>query len=1220
MRYCSACGQQLRDDVDVCPSCAAALGHSCRSCGAYAPAANKFCGQCGALLNAEQTATAQLLTVPLVPTEPSEGSRALHGRPSTRAGLGTRREVTVLFLDLTNFTAASHNLDSEEVFIWIDETLRLLASVVHKYEGTIDKFTGDGLMALFGAPLAHENDPELAIRAALEMQTVVRPLRERIMQKHGFDFQMRIGVNAGPVIAGNVGDGAHMEYTVLGDTVNLASRLEKAAEPGTVLVSTTIYQRTQALFDYEILAPLSVKGVGEPLHTFRPLRLRGQPGLVRGIAGLQAPMIGRDHLLAQLHGTLDAVCMLGQHRVALITGEAGLGKSRLVAEFRKIVRQSAVQFYQGACLAYARSTPLWVIAAIVRDILRLSEIDPPTIQRETLRAYLSQSGFADYDVLPYLNNVLGLEQDDLDIEMRLRRMDASMLQRQIHAVLRQLFLFEAERAPTVLVFDDLHWVDPASRDFLEYLIQTTGDAKLLLVLVSRDSERQTVVRPLIAVAEKAPDRLIDIQLQALSDAEGELLVDQLIRQNTAEALVIKQQVARRAAGNPFYIEEIIRILIDHGGLTNENGIEHITPQAAALLENVPETLKGLILTRFDRLPDFLRRTLQKAAVLGRSFPASLLQLLEGTSPVAISTQLAELEARQFLVAEPFGWAQGYAFRHVLIQEAVYGTLLKRDRQQLHEHVAQLIERAAFWPKDEQVEVLAYHYAESANPGKAVPYLIDAAENAARRYANETAIRHYRRAISLMSPDAAAKNDDFFRVRVGLGQALKFVGQFSEASKMLGEGLTPLEDRIDERGTRLRFFVTMLRELADVRQRERAYDAAIAHLEVGLQALGDAGDREEPALWRSVMDRMAWIRFRQGQLDDALALASAATRGVRLEYAEDPMTLASLFNTIGGIHWQRGDFAAAISYVDRSLQLYKDLGYAWGMAISYINLGILHYTRGNWAKAATSFEQAYVLQRDNGYLPEQALNLHNLGALHIEMGDHERARRDLETSRAISQRLGHDFSIVCAEIGLLKLAVVQGDFAAAEQHVETVQNLLTAAGSEEAIQARWLIALVWTARGDLSKGLECAQQALQMARAAGLSELESECLRVLGVVRVRSGDLTVAEALFYKSIAVCRQRNDVYRHGLALLELGRLYEQLSALGRSKQAGVQALEAYRDAAELFKRLGASYDFNQAQKAYDRLHSSSNTQKEDVIWHNQEFLPCKYWPETKRVVLMS
>jgi len=470
------------------------------------------------------------------------------------------------------------------------------------------------------------------------------------------------------------------------------------------------------------------------------------------------------------------------------------------------------------------------------------------------------------------------------------------------------------------------------------------------------------------------------------------------------------------------------------------------------------------------------------------------------------------------------------------------------------------------------------------------------------------------------PPAAARGDDFFRVRAGLGQALKFVGQFTEASQILLEGLAPLQDQIDERGARLRFFVTMLRELADVRQRERSYEPAVAHLETALQALGAAGEREEPALWRSVMDRMAWIRFRQGQLDNALSLAGAATRGVRLEYAEDPMTLASLFNTIGGVHWQHSELGAAISYVDRSLQLYKDLGYAWGMAISYINLGILHYTRGNWAKAASSFEQAYVLQRDNGYLPEQALNLHNLGALHIEMGEHEQARRDLETSRAISQRLGHDFSILCAEIGLLKLAVAQSDFTAAQQHVEVVQRLLGAAGSEEAIQARWLTALVCAARGDLPQGLEYARQALGMARAAGLSELETECLRVLGLLRARVGDVLVAEALFYKSITVCRQRNDVYRHGQALLELGRLYEQLSARGRAEHAGSQALEAYREAAELFQQLGANYDLAQAQKAYDRLQSNLDTLKEDAIWHNREFLSREYHAETKRAVLIS
>jgi class 3 adenylate cyclase/tetratricopeptide (TPR) repeat protein len=1164
-----------------------------------APAGNRFCGHCGTPLAAR------------IPDQAPIRSQ------SGQTALSARREVTVLFLDLTNFTAASHGLDSEEVFIWIEETLQLLASVVHKYEGTIDKFTGDGLMALFGAPLAHENDPELAVRAALEMQSVVRPLRDRIMQKHRFDFQIRIGINTGPVIAGTVGNQAHTEYTVLGDTVNLASRLEKSAEPGTVLVSNTIYQRTQPLFEYEVLPPLTVKGVEEPLQTFRPVRLRAQPGLVRGLPGLQAPMVGRDHLLAQLQSTLDAVRERGQHQVALVTGEAGLGKSRLVAEFRKLPALASVRFYQGSCLAYARSTPLWVVGAILRDILHLSEIDPPTIQRETLRAYLSQGGIADSDMLPYLNNVLGLEQNDPAIDARLRRMDASMVQRQTHAALRQLFLSEAERAPTVLVFDDLHWVDPASRDFLEYLIQTTGDAPLMLVLVSRTSERETVVRPLIAAAEKVPARLIDIQLRALSDAEGEQLVDRLIRQDTAEAQSLKRQIARRAAGNPFYIEEIIRILIDRGGLIDDNGAGQITTQAAELLQDVPESLKGLILTRFDQLPDAMRRTLQKAAVLGRSFPANLLQILEGTSPAEIATQFVELEARQFLVAEPFGWAQGYAFRHVLIQEAVYGTLLKRDRQQLHEQVAQLIERAAFWPKDEQVEVLAYHYAESASPGKAIPYLIEAAENAARRYANETAIRHYRRAIALMPPGVTSRNDDFFRVRAGLGQALKFVGEFAEASKMLAEGIAPLQSYPSQRGPRQHLFVKLLRELADVRQRERAYDTAVAQLETALQSLGTAGAREEPLLWRSLMDRMAWIRFQQGRLDEALELAESATQNVRIEYADDPIVLASLFNTIGGVHWQRGDFAAAINYVDRSLQIYRDLGYAWGMAISHTNLGVLYYARGEWPQAASSFEQAYVLRRDNGYLPEQALNLHNLGTLRMEIGDHTQARRDLEASRALSQRLGDDFCSLCAEIGLLKLDLIESRITSAEQHIEAARQLLKPEDGDEAIQVHWLSALVAAARGQLPKALQNAREALALARAAEQPELVSECLRVLGSLRASAGDYMVAEALLYQSIAICRQRSDRYRHGLALLDLGRLYERQRPRGQTEQTEL-AIDTYRAAAELFRQLGAAHDLRVAQAAIERLCLSAQRLKE-ANWHNQRYPACDQQPESGQILLI-
>lgn len=1120
-----------------------------------------------------------------------------------------RREVTVLFLDVTDFTAASHGLDSEDVFLWIDETMRLLVAVVHKYEGSIDKFTGDGLMALFGAPAAHENDPERAVRAGLEMQAIIKPLRERIKRRHGFDFQMRIGITTGQVIAGNVGGALHAEYTVLGDTVNLASRLEHAAEPGSILVSSATYQRTRPLFNYQAMPPLVVKGVPDPIQAYRPIGLLDRPGSVRGIPGLRAPMVGRAQALARVQSALAAVCKHGHSQVVLITGEAGLGKSRLVAEFRHGMQLDAsdlldVQIYQGACLAYARSTPLWVVAELLRDIVRLSELDSADLQRETLHAYLDRLGLADHDILPYLNNVLGIGQTDPEVEARLRLLDAAMLQRQTHAALRQVLLAEAAHAPTVLVFDDLHWVDPASRDFLEYLMQTTSDVPLLLILVSRESERATIVRPLIAIAEKNPERLTDIQLQALSSLEGRLLVDQLIWQSTDEAEALKRRIVERAGGNPFYTEEIIRILIDRGGLTQVAPSWQLTPEAGQLLQEVPGTLTGLILTRFDRLPSDLRQTLQQAAVIGRSFPSGLLEMLEsGSAPIA--AHLAELEARQFLVAEPFGSAQGYAFRHVLIQEAIYGTLLKRDRKKLHAQVARAIERAAFWPQDEQSEVLAYHYAESTSPVKAVPYLIAAAVYAARRFANETAIRHYRQALALMREQSGERHDQIFRVQIGLGQALKFVGQFAEAGQILEEALREILANSIAGDSSTFVLVDILRELADVRQREGAYDAAIMHLEDGLQALGTEAEREQPDRWRSLMDRVAWVRFRQGKLDAALALARAATVGVHAPQAEYPITLASLYNTMGGVYWQRGDLADATQYVERSLQLYKDLGYSWGMANISTNLGILYYTRGIWPKAAESFEQADSLRQANGFLPGQALNRNNLGLLRMSMGDHEQAERDFQASQALGRRLGDDYAVLLAALGLSQLALIQSRFDETAAHLAEAQDRMEAGGADEIVQAGWISALLQAEQGDLHTGLDAATQALRKARRAGLVEAEADCRRALGLLRTRAGHYAEAERLLRVSVMLCRTRKDHYRQGMALVELGRLYQQLSEGDRPARAAwkAQAIEAFLQARKLFAQLGAAYDLRGVQVALEQIRTTG--EEPQALWNSPSFI---------------
>ena len=1110
--------------------------------------------------------------------------------------LGERREVTVLFLDIADFTATAHALDSEDIYLLTDEAMRLLAEVVYKYEGTIDKYTGDGLMALFGVPVAHENNQERAIRAAMEMQTVLQPLQKRIKKDYGFDFRARIGINTGLVIAGQIGSDLHMEYTVIGDTVNLANRLQAAAELDTVLVSFATYQRTRPFFDYKVLPLLRVKGKPHPLRTFRPLGLREKPERVRGLPGLQVPMVGRQDALERLQHTLTQVCQHRHSRVVLITGEAGVGKSRLVAEFREVVAQTDVSFFQGSCLTYARSKPLWLVANVVRDMMGLAETDPVEVQREVLQAYLDRLELAHNDVLPYLNDVLALEQPDARIEVRLRHLDNAVLQKLTHAALRRVFLAKARLAPIVLVFDDLHWVDPASRDFLEHLIRSIDDVPLMIVLVSRDAERKTVIQPLIAAAEKRPDWLVDIQLGPLSQAEAQLLVDQLVKGTTYETQTLKRRIAERAEGNPFYAEEIVRVLLEQGGLTGGNGVWQVTPQAKELVEEVPGTLKGLILARFDRLTNSLRRTLQKAAVLGSSFPVGLLQRLNGASPETIVTQLSALEARQFLIASSLGLEQGYMFRHALIQEVVYRTLLKRDRQKIHKQAAQVIERGTFWLPDERTEALAYHYAESADPSKALPHLVAAAENATRHCAHEIAIQHYRRALALMQDQSTCPSEQFMRVQINLGQALKFVGAYAKARQTLEEALQcllPMSLKV-EPAVLLPILIDGLRELADIRVREGALDEAVTHLEAGLNALGDEAARSHPRLWRLLVERLAWVRFRQGKLEEGFTLASSATLGLASVGRDDPMTLASLCNTLGGIFWKWGNLVEATGYVGRSLELYQSLGYAWGMAVAYTNLGVLHYAQGMWSQAAEHFGRAYALRRENGYLPEQAVSLNNLGLLRMAMGDHDQAQKDLETSLTISQRLGDDYGVVYAQVGLAHLAVTQSRFKEAAAHIEVALGLPDATGEDQAIYARWLWALIQAKEGDLQAGLESAEQALQMARQTGLAEAEADCRRVLGLLRARAGDYLEAEALLRESVDLCLQLKAPYGQGLALLELGHLYQGLARADDTARVEwrARALTALNQAAEQLEGLGAAYDLERARAALHQLKADPST----------------------------
>jgi class 3 adenylate cyclase len=617
-----------------------------------------------------------------LPTELAKKTRV-----ASLKALSEHRTVTVLLAGLTNFMAAFQYLDSEEVYVFTDEAISLLTEVVYKYEGTVDKFTGDGLMVLFGLPTAHENDPERAIRAALEMQTKLAPLLQQFKETCGFDFQLGIGIHTGEVVAGRIGSDFYMEYTVVGDTVARASELQQAAKPGTVLVSTETYQHTRPLFEFEVLPGVPFRGAASPAQAFRPLGFVTRPGRIRGLLEMQAPMIGRDNELNRLKAALDVVRHEQRRRIVLLAGEAGIGKSRLLAEFQSLMAGSGIGIYQGGCPRYARSRPLGIVAEIWRELLGLAATGSSSDQRDKLQHKLDDLGLAGNDIGPYLANVLA----DAGQWSQLEGLDPDTVQRQTHAALRQVLVAAARLAPMVLIFEDLQWVDQASREFLEYIIQTTGDEPFLLVLVSRQTERDTVTRSLLALAEEESGLLLDLSLSTLTAAESQALVDQLISESEPDLQALKKEIISRGEGNPFYLEEIIRMLIDQGGLTRKpaSGDWQITPRAGELLRLVPTTIKDSILARFDRLPERVRQTLQKAAVLGPAFSASLLQKLNDNGLDALAVHLQELEEHQFLQSQSLKPGENYWFRYNLLQETVYSTLLKCDQRQ--------IQMQATWP-------------------------------------------------------------------------------------------------------------------------------------------------------------------------------------------------------------------------------------------------------------------------------------------------------------------------------------------------------------------------------------------------------------------------------------------------------------------------------------------------------------------------------------------
>ena len=533
---------------------------------------------------------------------------------------GERKVVTALFADVVGSTAMAEQMDAEDWTEMMNKAFDRLSPIIYHYEGTIARLLGDAMLAFFGAPVAHEDDPARAVRAALEMLESIREYAALVKEKYGMNFAIRIGINTGPVVVGEVGSELKYEYTAMGDAINLAARLQTAAQPMSALISQNTYRFVAPLFDFKDLGQIEVKGKAEPVQIYQAMGVKSDPGMLRGLAGLTSPMVGRDEELAALLKLSEAL----SHRqggVAVIVGEAGLGKSRLLIEWRKAAGTS-VKWAHGRCLSYGQRLAYHLLIDLVRSLLgtRPASTDDE-VQRALTELVNDLFGDSALEVYPYLGHMLslGLEGEALK---QVQALDPQVLQNHYREALVRLLEAFSTRQPLALVLDDIHWADPASVELLSRLLPLTGKSAILFCMLTRPDEETPGWR-LVAEARKSfSQHLVEVALSPLAPEDSRQLVSNLLE---IEALpgAVRDAILKKSEGNPFFVEEVIRMLIDTGSIVSKDG--HW--EAGKSLESVeiPDNLQSLLLARIDRLPEESKRTLRIAAVIGRQFSVNVLE-------------------------------------------------------------------------------------------------------------------------------------------------------------------------------------------------------------------------------------------------------------------------------------------------------------------------------------------------------------------------------------------------------------------------------------------------------------------------------------------------------------------------------------------------------------------------------------------------------------------
>jgi class 3 adenylate cyclase/tetratricopeptide (TPR) repeat protein len=1096
---CRRCQYENLPGSSFCLGCGARLGGTCGACGHTLPPGSRFCNRCGAPVGHESAGPAHFAS-PGAYTPKHLADRIVTSRSALE---GERKHVTVLFADLKSSLQLIADLDPEEARTVLDPVVQLMMDAVHRYEGTVNQVMGDGIMALFGAPLAHEDHAVRACYAALTMQEAAARWASELGRGQGSDIQIRVGINSGEVVVRSIGGDLRMDYSAIGQTTHLAARMEQLARPASVLLTAHTARLVDGRMEVVPRGEVAVRGLAEPVAAFELVgatraRSRLEVAASRGLT----PFVGRGAEMAALAEAAGAAAD-GHGQVVAVVGEPGVGKSRLIWEF---TRSDAVRGWvvlEGHAMPYGKESPYLPILELLGGVLGLQADDDPVAIRQRVVTALGPEAAPPF--LPPLLALLGLAVDD----PRWVRLDAEQKRRRTVEAVKYALVRSGRERRVAIVVEDLHWADAETLAVLDALVDSAAASELLVLVSYRPEHRH-------AWGGKTYYR--EVAMDTLAARDTEILLDQLLGSERSLAPV-KPVLVERSGGNPFFLEESVRNLVESGALVGERRAYRLVSLPSAT--DVPATVFSVLAARIDRLTLEDKRVLQTASAIGKDVPRALLEAIADTS--ALAESLARLQSSEFLYEAQLFPELEYTFRHALTHEVAYGSLTRGRRRALDARIVAALEARRPSGSDRRdIDRLARHATRGEIWDKAVLYSRMAGQQALSRHAHRAAAAYLEQAIAALAQVATAPGSTALAIdlRLELRYALGPLGQYRRVFELLTEA-KQLAETSGETG-RLGLISCLLCNHGTLRFE---LPEALAH---GARALEIAATVDDRALATATHGFMSLAHYLSGDYPRAVEA------GRRAEHAEGDVWRERFGlvvpppvygSSVGS--WalaELGDFREAHRMASRGLAAAEKLSHPHSIAFARMGLGIVHLRQGAPRSAVDVLERAMEIC-EAADLPVVFLELAGpLASAYAEAGRAADAiallGRAVARALALRHRLGH---------------------------------VLRSGGMAEALLAA----------GRLDEAAPLAELYVQLARGVNSRGPLGWALRLLAEVTIRSRapDVDTAQAALAECLALAGELRMRPLHARALLTRGQLLQRVGRLDEAHAAIVEATERFR-----------------------------------------------------------